>query len=109
MSRRVPLWANEAHGTRTYYHDDPSTDSFWIETAQDVEPIIERNKESYNNQNHERWGDGRIVASIPLTVMLELARRGICTPAGHVLDQKAFKAFLNDPENRHFRTRDGRI
>jgi hypothetical protein len=27
----------------------------------------------------------------------------------HIIDQKKFKAWLNDPENRYFRTRPGRI
>jgi len=43
------------------------------------------------------------VASIPLNVYYDLKRRGIAD------DPKAMKKWLNDPDNRVFRTREGTV
>ena len=81
-----------------------------IETRQDVTVIIEdnNNQRKYTDKR-TRWGDDLFdnkIASIPLTVFDELNKRGIVR-GFHVIDQKAFKKFLNDPDNRVFRTREG--
>ena len=81
-----------------------------IATEQDVTDIIEQNKQEYN-QASTKWGsdvfDNKI-ASIPLTVIDELNKQGVMR-GFHVLDQKKFKEFLNNPDNRFFRTKQGRI
>lgn len=81
-----------------------------IETVQDVSSIIEQNKKEYN-ENNGKWGgdifDNKI-ASIPLTVIDDLNKAGIMR-GFHVLDQKKFRAWLNNPDNRFFRTRQGRV
>ena len=51
---------------------------------------------------------GNKIASVPLTVIDELNKQGIMR-GFHVLDQARFKAWLNHPDNRAFRTRPGRI
>lgn len=83
-----------------------------IETAQDVSGIIESNKRQFNAfDERARWSDdllGNKVASIPLTVIDDLNQKGIMR-GFHILDEKRFKDFLNDPDNRVFRTRPGRI
>ena len=48
------------------------------------------------------------IASIPMTVIDRLNQKGIMR-GFHVLDQKKFKEWLNDPDNRFFRTKQGRI
>jgi hypothetical protein len=48
------------------------------------------------------------VASIPLTVIDQLNRKGIMRGFA-VINDKEFRKFLNDPENRFFRTRPGRV
>ena len=81
-----------------------------IETKQDVSDIVERNKREYNN-NSTKWGDDVFdnkIASIPMTVVDKLNQQGIMR-GFHVLDQKAFFKWLNDPDNRFFRTKQGRI
>ena len=81
-----------------------------IETRQDVSGIIEQNKKEYNSFDEcARWSDhlfGNKVASIPLTVIDDLNKIGIMR-GFHVLDEKRFKAWLNNSDNRVFRTRTG--
>ena len=81
-----------------------------IETVQDVSSIIEQNKKEYN-ANNGKWGgdifDNKI-ASIPLTVIDDLNKAGIMR-GFHVVDQKKFRAWLNNPDNRFCRTRQGRV
>ena len=81
-----------------------------IETVQDVSSILEQNKKEYNATNG-RWGDDVFdnkIASIPLTVIDTLNQKGIMR-GFHVVDQTAFRKWLNDPDNRFFRTRQGRV
>ena len=81
-----------------------------IATTQDVSAIVEQNKQEYN-QNNSRWGEDVFdnkIASIPLTVIDDLNKVGIMR-GFHVVDQKRFKAWLNNPDNRFFRTKQGRV
>ena len=81
-----------------------------IETRQDISDIIEQNKKEYNSfDERARWSDnlfGNKVASIPLTVIDDLNKLGIMRGFA-VLDEKRFKAWLNNSDNRVFRTRTG--
>jgi len=64
-----------------------------------------------HTDKHTRWGDDIFdnkIASIPMTVFDELNKRGIVR-GFHVIDQKAFRKFLNDPDNKVFRTREGTV
>jgi hypothetical protein len=81
-----------------------------IETRQDISAILEQNKKEYNSYDERaRWSDhvfGNKVASIPMTVIDELNKQGIMRGFA-VLDEKRFKAWLNERDNRVFRTRTG--
>jgi hypothetical protein len=83
-----------------------------IETRQDVTGIIEQNRKEYSSHDERsKWSDnlfGNKVASIPLTVIDDLNKKGIMR-GFHVLDEKRFKSWLNDSDNRFFRTRPGII
>ena len=80
-----------------------------IETKQDISAIIDQNKREYAAIDPKaRWGELAKVASVPLTVYQELNRLGICR-GFMVMDQKKMKEWLNNPDNRHFRTRPGRV
>jgi hypothetical protein len=80
-----------------------------IETAQDISDLIEQNKALYaQTDERTRWGEWTRIGSIPNSVIQDLNKQGILR-GFHVVDQKKFKAWLNDPENRYFRTRPGRI
>lgn len=92
------------------YKEHDTTDGKVIEVVQDVSDIIEKNKIEYNN-NSTKWGDELFdnkIASIPMTVVDKLNQQGIMR-GFHVLDQKKFKEWLNDPDNRFFRTKQGRV
>lgn len=112
MSERI-LSTDPLTGITQYFdYDDRGSelrDEIILRTEQDVTPIVEANRELHKNANGRFKGEMHRVASIPLVVLQELAKQGIITMAGRVLDQARFKKWLNDPDNRAFRTRAGRI
>jgi hypothetical protein len=57
------------------FHES-GADHFVIENKQDVQDLVDFNKHEFDS-NTNRWGDGRIVARIPMTTVIELQRRGI--------------------------------
>ncbi len=83
-----------------------------VETKQDVSGIIEANKVAYNAiDKHHKWSGEPFhnkVASIPLTAIDHLNQKGIMR-GFDVIDEKKFRAWLNDPDQRFFRTRAGTI
>lgn len=86
------------------YHEQPSDDTTTIASAQDVTQIIEDAKANYNRgDSHQPWGEMTHVAFIPSVILWKLRREGILD------DPVAFKRWLNDPDNRMFRTRPGRV
>ena len=94
-------------GKRTWFSDGDG--GLVIMDEQNVAPILEANKASYNQiDERARWGDGARVAEIPNSVIADLNVKGIMRGFA-VVDQKRMKAFLNDPENRFLRTRPGRL
>jgi hypothetical protein len=87
-------------------------DELVIVKSQNISAILEMNKREYAAQDERKtWGDDAFsnkVASIPLTVFSDLEKLGI-TRGFAVIDKKRFHAWLNDPDNRAFRTRAGKI
>lgn len=83
-----------------------------IQTVQDVTGIVEANKREFNMYDERaRWSDnpyGNKIASVPNTIIDDLNKAGIMR-GFHVLDQKRLKEWLNNPDNRVFRTRPGVI
>jgi hypothetical protein len=80
-----------------------------IETVEDISSHLEANKAEYAAiDERARWGEWSKVASIPDSVIAELNRIKILR-GYHVIDMKRMKQWLNDPENRFFRTRPGRV
>lgn len=98
-------------GISEYFQFDDETKEFTIFEEQDIEPIVAENA-SFMADHDERapWRhkgsyDAPIrVAQIPAMVWRQMRKRGI-TPR----NRKAYVAFLNDPDNKIFRTRPGRI
>jgi hypothetical protein len=85
-------------------------EGFIIETTQDVEPLIEANKRLWNNtEKHTKYGEWTRIASTPFVILMELNKKGILRMDGSILDDKKYRDWLNDHENRHFRTRAGRV
>lgn len=90
-------------------HDD-GQGGLVIAIEQDVTDIIEQNKKEYNATNG-RWGEDVFdnkIASIPLTIIDDLNKKEIMNGFA-VKDQKEFRKWLNDPDNRFFRTRQGKV
>jgi len=91
-------------GVTKYWHWDEMTDEVGIETVQDVEPLLERNKRLQNEQTSlDRWGDGKVVASIPMVEYAKLLAEN------RIRDQAYLRRWLNSSENRRYRTRLGRV
>lgn len=95
-------------GSVTTFHD--VDDKLVISTEQNISGLIDANKEEYNTAD-SKWHDNALqnrVARIPLKVFEQLEKEGI-TRGFTVIDQKRFKAWLNNPDNLVFRTKAGRI
>lgn len=91
-------------GATQFFHYDEDTDTSIIETVFDVEPLLDFNKSAFNSiDERATWGDGKMVARIPGPLYAQLKAKGV------VDDEKAFKSWLNHPDNRFFRTRPGRV
>lgn len=94
---------DDATGISKIFHADG--DDFVIQTQMHeaaVENIIETNKINFNEASGP-FGNGKIVASIPIHIYWDLKRKGIAD------DDAAMKRWLNDPDNRFFRTFPGRV
>lgn len=88
----------------TKYWMDNGDGTYTVETDQDMTAIIESNKKQHNaTDKHTKHGEWSKVASIPMTVYYDLKQKGILD------DQKAFQRWLNDPDNKYFRTRVGKV
>ena len=89
-----------------WYHCDSHTGDISLETSQDVTGLIEHTKGDFNQiDERANWkGDVHKVASIPLSIYNDLAKK-----SNNFKDQRAIRKWLNDPDNRVFRTRPGRV
>lgn len=108
MGRHIslPFPSNPEAGIERTWHWDPVNETFTIETKQEVEDLLDTNKRCFNTDNYSgrKWrGDMHRVASIPLTVYFQLKEQGIAD------DPARMKRWLNDPENRFYRTKAGRV
>jgi|TARA_R100001463_G_scaffold23569_1_gene56451 hypothetical protein len=109
MTNRRVLDVDNATGIKTnFIYEDANTgrdtdDKIVIEQTQDVTSIIESNRRQLNMvDKHAKYGEWSKIASIPLSIYYELKKKGI------VDDPIAMKKWLNDPDNKYFRTRGGR-
>lgn len=96
---------DKAMGITRLFHYDDATEQFGIETLQDVTGIAEANKGVMATMDERSpWkGEMERVASIPMNIYSELVRKGIAD------DEKALRKWLDDPDNRVFRTRPGSL
>ena len=94
------------NGITQYYSFDDLTGESILET-QWVSDVDEINPALYNEHSDHgpsRWkGDWHHVARIPLMVLEDLRKKGILN------DQVAFRKWLDDRDNRVFRTKPGRL
>lgn len=110
MAKKRVVDADPLSKTRTNFLYEESNsgrqsdDSVVIEHEQDVTDILKDNKAKANEiDRHQPHGNMSKVASIPMVIFHDLKKKGILG------DEKRFKQWLNDPDNRAFRTRGGRV
>jgi hypothetical protein len=103
QSKRV-FSSDPTTGVTKWFHYDDDTDQVTIETTQNVGAVLEDAKRSFNSYGKgARWGDGDKVGFIPAAVYSKWCAEG------KLGDQATIRAWLNDPANKHFRTRPGRV
>lgn len=102
MSKRL-FDRDPGAGTTEYFSYNDDDDTFTIETEYNADALVEANKRSFNDAGGNWKGDLHRVAQIPMPLYWELQEKGILD------DQAAFKRWLNDPDNRFFRTRPGKV
>ena len=94
----------------TTFHSNADETEFTINTYQDCEPILEENKAAYNNYGDlltpGKAGEGVRVASIPLNVWEQWKKD---TNGEIEKDHNLMKKYLNDPDNKYFRTTPTRV
>jgi len=92
--------------SRTYFvPEGEQGGAFRLITEQEVTPLLEHNQTlRQSGAPHDRKSGVRRVASVPLGVWHEARQRGIFGK-----DHKATARFLNDPDNRPFRTDDTHV
>ncbi len=89
---------------------DVDGDKVTLETVQDVEPILERNKRLANDTDRARTGVKESwlhAASIPNAVIMQWRQEGI--DVFNPEHWQAVRRKLNDPEWRYLRTGGGRV
>jgi hypothetical protein len=87
-----------------------ANDNAVIRQSEDLTPYLEANKAEYN-QASTTWSSeplGNKIASIPNIVIDQLNKDGIMQ-GFQVVDQKRFFNWLNNPDNRFFRTKPGKL
>lgn len=96
-------------GAREFFHYDPLSDTFVIESVADVAPTLDAN-EAFRQVETGNWkGDMHLVASIPPTLVPDLAKQGIMWPDGRIRDEKKLQRWLCDRDNMKLRTKTGQL
>lgn len=94
-------------GQRRWVRRDPDNPCKWHVKTESWAPslIAEANAEMLKASEGQRWGNGKVAARIPLSVLYgpELG------PAFKDGDQQYIRKYLNSPDNRHLRTFEGTI
>ena len=88
--------------TRTLVSGDLH-DDLVVHTEQDVGAILDHVHELREHTTHNPNGLMRHAAKVPVTVYEQAVREG------WVNDQDAWRAWLNDPDNKAFRVWKGRV
>jgi hypothetical protein len=83
------------------YHDESEGLSRYV-AEQDVTKTLDLNRKQANDAG-KRFGELTHVARVPNVVLLDLKKKGILD------DWNALKRWLNDPDNRYFRTHEGSL
>lgn len=96
------------NGVQTRFYYDDADDKATIATYQDIEPCLEQNQRDRNasSTHFDRHRAMHHAARIPLVIIEKYrAEKGIDL----MNDPDAMRKFLNDPDNKIFRTRGGKV
>lgn len=92
---------------------DTQTGKTVLETAPDQKTLRKMYEETTAVRNsideNARWGEGDLVASIPPALQWQLMKADVWPGPGNGYDPRPLKKWLNDPDNRAWRLRTGRI
>lgn len=105
MNRRVI--DTDGFGVENVHYFDNETGLSTIRSEVDAQWLLDFNRKQFNDANR-RFGDLCKVASLDAVTTMKLHEMGIMQK-GQVVDQKAFYRWLNDPDNRYFRTHPGTL
>lgn len=92
-------------GRTIWWRFDPGTDNMIIRVDQDVTDTIRTNEAERNATAGQRFGEWRKVASVPLNHFIQ---QGLAD-ANKQHDDKYLSKWLNDGDNRAFRTFEGKV
>ncbi len=87
-------------GVERWYN--PREDVF--KTISHVDELVKQNKDAQANTSGKRWGSGQSVASIPLDVYYRELDQAVQQD-----DKKYMARWLNNSDNRAWRTKEGSI
>ncbi len=91
-------------GITRYFHYDEMTGETTIETQSHLDKLVDFNHFAQKEQTSlHRWGDGKVVATIPLSIWLKFKQEG------KLNDHAFMRRWLNDPENRMYRRFLGKV
>jgi hypothetical protein len=98
LDKKLVQYDPDSKSGLQFLHDSGTGESA-VRQVQETTPILEANLEARNQPHFRRNGEEfRRVASIPMVVYNDLVRQGITK------DPAALKRWLNDANNRAFRT-----
>lgn len=99
------LFSHDPEGGFTrYFHHDEATGVSTIETVQHLDSLVSLNHLAQKEQTSlHRWGDGKLVATIPLSIYMKLRSEGKTKDPGFM------KRWLNSPDNRMYRRFLGKV
>lgn len=95
------------NGVTEWFHFDDAEGVFRVEQTQDMHPILDDNQYAQLNIKRDWGGDLHHIGRVPLVVAEELRKQGILDEEDP--DRPRLKAWLNDPANRCFRTKLGKV
>ena len=89
------------------FHFDSDTEEVTLEIQHDVEPVVGATRSVYNDfDERANWkGDWHHVGIIPMEILQDIMTKN---PARED-QQRALRTWLNNPDNRAFRSRPGRV
>ena len=107
---------NDQSSVKTNLVVDEAENKFHIENYQDeatIKEILDANKKAQIEGAYKseimKNEKGYRVARLPNIIVHQLAKKGILSYSGKVLDKTAFFRWLNDSDNRHFRIYTGNL